>query len=40
MKDDYDERVKEWWPLKTGNLIVKLEDDNFVDDHDIAQSIN
>ena len=33
-------RVKEWFPLKNGNLIVKLEDDEGVDDFDKAKSIN
>ena len=39
MKDNYDDRVKEWWPMKNGNLIVKPEDDLGVDDQDIAESI-
>ena len=39
MKDDFDSRVKEWWPMKKGDLIVKLEDDAGVDDQDLAKSI-
>ena len=40
VKENYDYRVIEWWPKKNGNLIVELEDDNDVDDYDIAKSIN
>ena len=40
MKENDDDRVKEWWPSKNGTLIGKLEDDSGVDDHDIAESIN
>ena len=27
MKEIYDDRVKNWWPMKYGDSIVKLEDD-------------
>ena len=27
MTENFDKRVKEWFPLKNGKLIVKLEDD-------------
>ena len=40
MKENSDDRVKEWFPLKNGNLIVKSEDDEGVDDYDKAKSIN
>ena len=40
MKENFDDRVKEWFPLKNGNLIVKLQDDKGVDDYDKAKSIN
>ena len=40
MREKFDDRVKEWFPLKNGNLIVKLEDDEGVDDFDKAKSIN
>ena len=40
MKENFDDRVKEWFPLKNGNLIVKLEDDEGVDDFDKAKSVN
>ena len=40
MRENFDDRVKEWFPLKNGNLIVKLEDDQGVDDYDKAKSIN
>ena len=36
MRENFDDRVKEWFPLKNGNLIVKLEDDEGVDDYDKA----
>ena len=40
MKESFDDRVKEWFPLKNGNLIVKLEEDEGVDDYDKVKSIN
>ena len=40
MRENFDDRVKEWFPLKNGNLIVKLEDDEGIDDFDKAKSIN
>ena len=40
MRENFDYRVKEWFPLKNGNLIVKLEDDEGVDDYDKAKSVN
>ena len=39
MKEKFDDRVKEWFPLKNGNLIVKLEEDEGVNDFDKAKSI-
>ena len=41
---ELDERKFRWWvkelfPLKNGNLIVKLEDYESVDDHDKRKSI-
>ena len=38
--DILDDRVKEWFPLKNGSLIVKLHDHEGVDDYDKAKSIN
>ena len=32
-RETFDDRVKEWFPLKNGNLIVKLEDDEGVDEY-------
>ena len=32
MRETFDDRVKEWFPLKNGHLIVKLEDDEGVVD--------
>ena len=40
MRENFDDWVKEWFTLKNGNLIVKLEDDEGVDDYDKAKSIN
>ena len=40
MRESFDDRVKEWFPLKNGNLIVNLEDDEGVDVYDQAKSIN
>ena len=40
MKENFDDRVKEWFRPKNGNLIVKLEDDEGVDDYDEAKSVN
>ena len=40
MRENFDDRVKEWFPLKNGNLIVKLEDDEGVDDFEKAKSVN
>ena len=40
MRENFDDRVKEWFPLKNGNLIVKLEEDEGVDDYDKAKSVN
>ena len=41
---DFDEKknrykVKEWFPLKNGHLIVKLEDDKGVNDYDTAKLV-
>ena len=33
-------RFKEWFPMKNGDLLVKLKDDVGVDDQDIAKSNN
>ena len=40
MRENFDDRIKEWFPLKNGYFIVKLEDDEGVDDYDKAKSIN
>ena len=40
MRENFDDRVKEWFPLKNGNLIVKLKDDEGVDDFDKTKSVN
>ena len=40
MREKFDDRVKERFPLKKGNLIVKLEDDEGVDDCHKAKSVS
>ena len=40
MREKFDDRVKEGFPLKNGNLIVQLENDEGLDDYDQAKSIN
>ena len=39
MREYFDDRVNEWFPLKNGYLIVKLEDDEGVDGYGKAKSI-
>ena len=40
MRENLDDRVKEWFPLKNGNIIVKLQDDGGIDYFDKAKSVN
>ena len=40
IRESFDDRIKEWWPMENGNLKVLLEVDNGVDDQDIAKSNN
>ena len=40
MNENFDDRVKEWFPLKNGNSLVKLQDDEGVDDFNKAKAIN
>ena len=40
MRKNYDDRFKECSPMKDGEVIVVLEDDNGVDDPHMAKSIN
>ena len=40
MRENFDDRVKDLFPLKNGNFLVKIEDDEGVDDYDTAKSIN
>ena len=39
MKENFDNMVKEWFPLKNGNLILNLEDGKRPHDYDKAKSI-
>ena len=40
MRKNFDDSVKEWFTPKTGNFLVKVEDDEGVDDFDKAKSVN
>ena len=40
MEEYVDDRIEYWFPLKNGNSIVQIEDDQGVEDHDRAKSIN
>ena len=40
MRENFDDRVKEWFPLESGDLLVKVDDDKGVDDYDRAKSVN
>ena len=37
MKNEYDESVIEWFPLKNGNIMVKIKDKEGVDDEGISK---
>ena len=39
MRENFNDRVKEWFPLRNGNIEVKLQDDEGVDDYDEAETI-
>ena len=34
MTENFDDRVKDWFPLKSGKLLVKWENERSVDDYD------
>ena len=40
LRDNFDDRVKEGFPMKNGHLIVKLEKDRRIDNYDKAKSVN
>ena len=40
MREKFNDRVKEWFPLKNCNLEVKLEEEESVDCYDKAKSVN
>ena len=40
MRENFDDRVKEWFSFRNGNSVVKLEDDEGVDVNDKAKSMN
>ena len=39
MRNEYDESVIEWFPLKNGNIMVKIKDKEGVDDGDISKKV-
>ena len=39
MKNEYDESVIEWFPLKNGNIKVKMKDKESVDDEGISKNV-
>ena len=39
-RENFNDRVKEWFPLKNGSLKVKLENNECIDDYDKAKSKN
>ena len=40
MRDNFDDRVKEGFPLRNGSSIVKLQDDEGVDEYDKTKLVN
>ena len=40
VRENFDASVEERFPLNNGNLILKLEDDEGVDDYDKAKSVS
>ena len=40
MKTEYDDRVKEYIPLKNGNYLVNIKDHDGVDDNGISKKVN
>ena len=40
MKNEYDESVIEWFPLKNGNIMVKIKEKEGVDDEDLPKKVN
>ena len=40
MKDEYDDSVIKWFPLKNGSIMVKIKDKEGVDDESLSKTIN
>ena len=40
MKTNYDDRVKEYIPLKNGKCLVNVKDHDGVDDNDVSKEVN
>ena len=40
MKNEYDDSVVEWFPLKNANIMVKIKDIEGVDDESISKKVN
>ena len=39
-ENEYEESVIEWFPLKNGNIMVKIKDKEGVDDEGISKKVN
>ena len=39
MRENFDDRVKEWFPCENGNLIVQIEGDEGLDEYEKAKSV-
>ena len=40
MEEKFDDKIKNWWPLKNDNLIIKMQDDERVDNQERLKSVN
>ena len=40
MKNEQDEYVIEWFPLNSGNIMVKIKDNEGVDDEGISKKVS
>ena len=40
MKNEYDEYLIEWFPLRNDNIMVKIKDKEGVDDESISKKVN
>ena len=40
MRNEYDDSVKECFPLKNGNIMIKIKDKEAIDDGGISKKVN